>query len=71
MGTKNNVNPNHYKTAGREKPGQAIHHETNKQKYNEAMSKQNEENVVSLQNSDENQEIIYFNETEQKEEANN
>lgn len=66
MGTKNNVNPNHYKTAGREKPGQAIHHEINKQKYNEAMSKRNEDNIVSLQNTDEIQENTALNETEEK-----
>lgn len=32
MSKKNNVNPNHYKTRGREKPGQEIVHEIHKQK---------------------------------------
>lgn len=46
MGRKSNVNPNHYKTAGREKPGQAIHHEVNRQKFAEAMSLQNEQGFI-------------------------
>jgi predicted transcriptional regulator len=36
MGRKNNVNPAHYKTAGRELPGQAVDHEVNRQKFAEA-----------------------------------
>jgi hypothetical protein len=38
MGTKSNVNPDHYKTAGREKPGQDVVHEIHKQKYTQAQS---------------------------------
>ncbi len=37
--TKNNVNPDHYKTAGSERPGQDINQEINKQKYTEAQAK--------------------------------
>jgi hypothetical protein len=33
MGTKNNVNPDHYKEDGRERPGQDINQEINKQKF--------------------------------------
>ncbi|HSK74160.1 MAG TPA: hypothetical protein VK892_20840 [Pyrinomonadaceae bacterium] len=40
MGKKNNVNPDHYKTAGREKPGEDIVHEVHKQKYTQAQSSQ-------------------------------
>lgn len=40
MGTKNNVNPNHYKTEGRERPGQDVNQEIHKQKYTQ--SQQNE-----------------------------
>lgn len=40
MGTKNNVNPNHYKEEGRERPGQDIHHEINKQKYTQAQTQE-------------------------------
>jgi hypothetical protein len=36
MGTKNNVNPNHYKEEGRERPGQDINQEINKQKFAQA-----------------------------------
>jgi len=36
MGKKNNVNPDHYKTAGRELPGQDINHEIHKQKFTQA-----------------------------------
>ncbi len=40
MGTKNNVNPDHYKTAGRERPGQDIVQEIHKQKYTQAQKNQ-------------------------------
>jgi hypothetical protein len=33
MSRKSNVNPDHYKTAGRERPGQDIVQEVHKQKY--------------------------------------
>ena len=36
MGRKNNVNPDHYKTAGRERPGQDIVQEIHKQKFTQA-----------------------------------
>lgn len=36
MGRKNNVNPDHYKTAGRELPGQDIVQEIHKQKFTQA-----------------------------------
>ncbi len=36
---KNNVNPDHYKTAGSERPGQDINQEIQKQKYAEAQEK--------------------------------
>lgn len=38
--SKNNVNPDHYKTAGRELPGQDIVPEIQKQKYTEAKAEQ-------------------------------
>ncbi len=38
---KNNVNPDFYKTAGRELPGQDINQEIQKQKYTEAQAKFN------------------------------
>lgn len=38
MGTKNNVNPDHYKTAGRERPGQDVVQEIQKQKYTQAQT---------------------------------
>jgi len=36
MGKKNNVNPDHYKEEGRERPGQDINQEINKQKFTQA-----------------------------------
>lgn len=36
MGTKSNVNPNHYKTAGRERQGDDIVQEIHKQEYAQA-----------------------------------
>lgn len=42
MGTKNNVNPDHYKTAGRERPGQDVVQEIHKQKYTQAQKRQND-----------------------------
>jgi hypothetical protein len=42
MERKNNVNPNHYKTAGRERPGEDIVQEIHKQKFTQAAAvKQN------------------------------
>lgn len=38
MGTKNNVNPDHYKTAGRERQGDDIVQEIHKQEYEQAES---------------------------------
>ncbi len=42
MGRKNNVNPDHYKEEGRERPGQDINQEINKQKFTQS---QNEERI--------------------------
>ncbi len=42
MGKKNNVNPDHYKEEGRERPGQDINQEINKQKFAQS---QNEERI--------------------------
>ncbi len=36
MGKKNNVNPDHYKTAGRERQGEDIVQEIHKQEYTQA-----------------------------------
>ncbi len=44
MGTKNNVNPDHYKEEGRERPGQDINHEINKQKFTQAQTEQRIQN---------------------------
>ncbi len=52
MGTKNNVNPNHYKEEGRERPGQDINQEINKQKYTQAKGQER------LQNADGGSEFI-------------
>ncbi len=38
--SKNNVNPDHYKTAGRERPGQAVVQEIQKQKFTEAKAQE-------------------------------
>ena len=40
MGEKNNVNPVHYKEEGRERPGQEINQEINKQKYKQSQTEQ-------------------------------
>lgn len=40
MGTKNNVNPNHYKEEGRERPGQDVVQEIYKQKFTQAQTEQ-------------------------------
>jgi hypothetical protein len=40
MGKKNNVNPDHYKEEGRERPGQDINQEVNKQKLTQARTEQ-------------------------------
>jgi len=44
MGKKNNVNPDHYKEEGRERPGQDINQEINKQKYTQAQTEQRIQN---------------------------
>jgi hypothetical protein len=36
MSNKNNVNPDHYKIAGRDRQGEDILHEQNKQQYSQA-----------------------------------
>ena len=36
MSNKNNVNPDHYKVAGRDRQGEDILHEQNKQQYSQA-----------------------------------
>jgi hypothetical protein len=38
MGRKNNVNPDFYKTAGRERPGQDVDQEINRLKYTQALA---------------------------------
>ena len=40
MSKKNNVNPNHYKEEGRERPGQDIVQEIHKQKFTQAQTEQ-------------------------------
>ncbi len=40
MSKKNNVNPNHYKEEGRERPGQDIVQEIDKQKFTQAQTEQ-------------------------------
>jgi hypothetical protein len=44
MGTKNNVNPNHYKEEGRERPGQDINQEINKQKFTQSQAAERTKN---------------------------
>ncbi len=44
MGKKNNVNPDHYKEDGRERPGQDINQEINKQKYTQSQTEQRLQN---------------------------
>ena len=44
MGKKNNVNPDHYKEEGRERPGQDINQEINKQKYTQSQTRQRIQN---------------------------
>ena len=36
MSSKNNVNPDHYKTAGRERPGEDIVHDVYKRRYTQS-----------------------------------
>jgi len=38
MSKKNNVNPDHYKTAGRERPGEDIVHDLYKRRYTQSRS---------------------------------
>jgi len=38
MSKKNNVNPDHYKTAGRERPGEDIVHDVYKRQYTQSRS---------------------------------
>jgi hypothetical protein len=40
MGKKNNVNPDYYKEEGRERPGQDINQEIQKQKFTQAQTEQ-------------------------------
>ena len=47
MGRKNNVNPDHYKTAGREKPGQDIVQEIHKQKFTQEQEQARKKTVGS------------------------
>ena len=47
MGKKNNVNPDHYKTAGREKPGQDIVQEIHKQKLAQGQENENGSKFIS------------------------
>lgn len=42
MSKKNNVNPNHYKVAGRDRQGEDILQEVNKQQYAQAQAKNNQ-----------------------------
>jgi hypothetical protein len=44
MGKKNNVNPDHYKEEGRERPGQDIVQEIHKQKFTQAQTEQRIQN---------------------------
>ncbi len=44
MGKKNNVNPDHYKEEGRERPGQDINQEINKQKLTQMQTEQTQQN---------------------------
>lgn len=41
MSKKNNVNPNHYKTGGRDRQGEDILQEVHKQEYAQAQAKHN------------------------------
>ena len=47
MGRKNNVNPAHYKTAGRELPGQDVDHEFNRQKFAEARAEEEARGIAN------------------------
>lgn len=40
MAKKSNVNPDHYKTAGREPPGQGVVQKVQKKKYTQSRAKQ-------------------------------
>jgi len=44
MGKKNNVNPDHYKEEGRERPGQDIVQEIHKQKFTQSETEQRIQN---------------------------
>lgn len=50
MSKNNNVNPGQYKEAGRERQGDAVLHEVNKQQYTQ--SKKAEENNSQIPNQD-------------------
>ena len=52
MGKKNNINPNHYKEEGRERPGQDIVQEIHKQKFTQSQTEQR------LQNNEGSSEFI-------------
>ncbi|MGE0127394.1 MAG: hypothetical protein AB7U82_04730 [Blastocatellales bacterium] len=61
MSSKNNVNPDHYKTAGRERQGEDIVHDVYKRRYAQSKSKagahqrnfipgaQSEENIIEAE----------------------
>ncbi len=52
MGTKNNVNPDHYKTAGRERPGQDVVQEIHKQKYTQAQKNESGSEFIPGRNEE-------------------
>ena len=47
MGRKNNVNPDHYKEEGRERPGQDINQEIHKQKFTQTQNKEHRQTGAS------------------------
>jgi hypothetical protein len=56
MSKKNNVNPDHYKTAGRERQGEDIIHDVYKRRYSQSKSKavDRERNFMPGAQADEN-----------------
>lgn len=54
MSVKNNVNPDHYKTAGRFDANEAIEQEIHKQKYTQAQSSQLGSDFMPHSESEEN-----------------
>ncbi len=63
MGKKNNVNPNHYKTAGRERPGQDVVHEIHKQKYTQAQENETGSQFIPGKNAETEKETGQENES--------